>query len=876
LVSFKISEHQNIIAVKGSIIECNRNVQLPLMTACFLAVLSGCSDFQNSKEDDSYQEVILHEGWEFRQKGDTSWMPAKVPGDVMTDLMRQDKLDDPFQGTNERAAQWVEDQDWFYRSVFDLLQSEDLSTRPAQELVFKGIDTYAEIRLNGTMLLETDNMHRTYVLPIPEIIESPCTLEIALKSAVESGMKVMANQPRLIPTSNESRPLNERTSSVTRKSKYQFGWDWGPRLTSCAIWRPVVLRERSPLESDDIQLTLISLDDQEAIYEIDAPTAIQLGEISLYGPNNKRVIWHMTPWESDKCRLYIDSPALWWPRGMGNQPLYSLNWNGINNSFCVRFGVRDIQWNRTPDAWGTSFQCEVNGQPFFAKGANIIPPDYFPARSVTLEDELIASATEANMNMLRIWGGGVYPSESFLNSCDENGLLIWQDFMFACGMVRGDSAHQANVKFEAIDQLKKIRNHPCIGILCGNNESMHAWKNWGWAEAFELHGADSVETEKAYTTIFDSILPNAIDSLTDFTYWPSSPMMDPNQKDLADSGDEHAWRVWFDTLDFDYYSNHAGRFASEYGLQSLPSQKTLNEVGIKRWDDEALSFRQRSSMEWLQAGLDGWGMMRIYARRYTADPMLDVENSENGGTAALNRWIYLSQLTQAIGLREAIERHRNSRGKFAGSLYWQLDDVWPTVSWSTVDHAGRWKLAHHAVKHANADCRAIWNRSDSLQQSLQLHNQAPLGIEGSNLHVQWRNSIGEIQYEVSKTANMNPFETIELSFPSIPKESPIVSWEWTTSSGEIIDNGHVLLSKPSTIHWPKAHIDIAQFEDELIISSDSIAYGVRIQSTEDGRFSENGFLLLPGKENARKVKFFPSTKNSRSNSFWTEHLAEFQ
>jgi beta-mannosidase len=865
------------MAVERSIIAWNKRSLLPFLMATLLAVSTGCLDVQNVKHEVSPREVVLNEAWEFQKSGDTSWMPAHVPGDVMLDLMRQGRLNDPYQGTNERTAQWVENEDWLYRCVFSLLQSKDSSTAPTQELVFQGIDTYAEIRLNGTLLLETENMHRAYVLPIPEAIQSPCTLQITLKSAVKSGLDIMAYQPRLIPTSNENRPLDERTSSVTRKAKYQFGWDWGPRLTSCAIWRPVILREKSTLQSHDILLTLMSIDENEAIYEINAPSSIHDGQLSLLGPRNEPVRWHTTPWESGRCQLHISSPELWWPRGMGNQPLYALNWNGIDHSIRVRFGIREIQWNRTPDDWGTSFQCEVNGQPFFAKGANIIPPDYFPARSLNLEDELIASATQANMNMLRIWGGGVYPSESFLNACDENGLLLWQDFMFACGMVRGDSAHQANVKFEAIDQLKKMRNHPCIGILCGNNESMHAWQNWGWPEAFELHGEDSVETEKAYSALFDTLLPNAIDSLTDLEYWPSSPMSDPHQKGPLLSGDEHAWRVWFDTLDFDYYSNHGGRFATEFGLQSLPNQRTLNEVGITQWEDEALQFRQRSSMEWLQEGLDGWGMMRIYTRRYAADPLLSAEHTQSGETTALRRWIYLSQLTQAIGLREAIERHRNSHGKIAGSLYWQLNDVWPTVSWSTVDHAGRWKLAHHAVRHANADCRAIWNRSDSAQSSLQLHNHGPIEIDDSNLIVQWRSAGGEIQHEASRSINIAAFKTIEQNFPDIPKGSPIISWKWTRRSGELIDNGHVLTSKPSTIQWPNAHIDIAQTGDELIISSDSIAYGVRLQSTADGRFSENGFLLLPGKENARKVRFFPSTTaSSAPHSFWSEHLAEFQ
>ena len=842
-----------------------------------IAVLScaGCNLATPPQNANISTVLPLEDGWEFQQEGTSNWLPAEVPGDAITDLLRNGQIDNPFYGTNEESLQWVANQNWIYRCIFDLKTVPLLSDSAALELVFEGIDTYAEIRLNGTLLGATDNMHRTHVMAIPEETSSPCTLEVSLKSAVSMGLKEMAALPRLIPTSNENKPLPERTSSVTRKAKYQYGWDWGPRLVSCGIWRPVSIRSAECIAPEEIQLSLISVDDDVAVYEVAGPHELQNGQLQITQSDSQPVKWDVSPWSAGKCRLRIFNPERWWPRGMGQQPLYSFHWNNGKQDIAFRFGIRNIEWIRSSDEWGTSFECAINGQMFFAKGANIIPPDFFPNRAQGAEDRLIEAALDANMNMLRVWGGGVYPSNSFLNKCDEAGLLVWQDFMFACGMVRGDAAHQSNVKREAIDQLKRLRNHPSMALICGNNESKHAWKNWGWPEAFDLHGTDSVATEGAYAAIFDTILPNAIDSLSQLPYWPSSPMADPNDKSEALSGDEHAWRVWFDTLDFDYYSQQPGRFVSEYGLQSMPDLKTLLEVGITEWNSKSLQFRQRSRMEWLQPGLDGWGMMRIYARRYTADPMRNKVDGD--GKALLNRWIYLSQLTQSIGLREGIERHRNSKGRIAGSLYWQLDDVWPTVSWSTMDHAGRWKLAHHAVKHANADRRVIWSRTNSEVGMAQLHNQSPESVEESELLAQWQNERGEVLFEATKTADLQPFESIPLLFAGAPKEAVLVSWTWLDSVGGIIDTGHQLQVKPSSIRWPKATVNITRDGNDMMVSTDSIAFGIHLRSTTDGTFSHNGFLLLPGVQNAQRVRFTPhAQEQGLTPTFSVQHLAQFQ
>ena len=362
--------------------------------------------------------------------------------------------------------------------------------------------------------------------------------------------------------------------------------------------------------------------------------------------------------------------------------------------------MRTLKWVEQEDAWGTSFQLEVNGIPVQVRGANVVPPDFHQTQDAARWKTLAEQARDANMNMVRVWGGGVYPPDAFFESCDEQGLLVWQDFMFACAMVPDDSAFTENVKREANEQVVRLRHRPSLALWCGNNEVERAWHQWGWQDMYDLHGPDSARLAAAYHKMFYEVLPQVVSQESDAFYLHTSPTLDGR------SGDEHAWGVWFGLEDFSYYSRHNGRFASEYGLQSLPSRHTLEEAGIDAFTDEALQFRQRSRMDWLEPGFDGWDMMHHFMSKTTGAPVPE----------DLDDWIFKSQWTQAEGLRQALERHRTSEGRYAGSLYWSLNDVWPAVSWSTVDHAGRWKLAHYAARRANAPRTALWmrQREDSL------------------------------------------------------------------------------------------------------------------------------------------------------------------
>lgn len=783
----------------------------------------------------------------------------------MTDLVEHGLLANPYLGTNEGEVQWVEHEVWTYRTrVQNRKRGKPFTLR------FEGLDTYARISINDSLVLETDNAHRAYAVDLPEQA-STWAIEVTFLSPVAEGQKRLDALPRLVPVSNEMKPVGQQTSSVSRKPGYQFGWDWGPRLTSAGLTGRVhIAPAAQPLRSQNCIATEFNAEGN-AIVTCHLDGTWPAGSWALQDPNGNPIAAAQAVSKSDVV-FRVESPERWWPAGMGQQPLYRLTWTPTAHEFSPvewRVGLRTLEWVREVDNWGRSFACFVNGVRVQARGANIIPADYFPVRGESMELDRLQSAVDAHMNMVRVWGGAVYPSEAFYDFCDSTGLLVWQDFMFACAMVPGDSAFQANVQAEAEHHVKRLRHRPSLALWCGNNESEKAWKSWGWPEAFSLHGADSVATERAYDALFKELLPEVVARHSTAAYWSSSPSSDPLAQPHEDSGDEHAWRVWFDTLDFRYFSEHGGRFASEYGLQSLPDRATLAAVGVETFEDSALQFRQRSKMEWLRPGLDGWGMMRIYAKRYTADPV----RADNQHTS-LDRWIYLSQLTQALGLREALERHRTSDERYAGSLYWQLSDVWPTVSWSTVDHAGRWKLAHYAVQQANKP-RCVQRKHRQSGPVFTAFNDGPKPLASSVVHFAGLNLVGDTVAQQSVEVELAPFDQIDLALEHYDTtRTAVLRWLWEDANGEALDAGETWTQRPGQIHWPDAHVRCTLNDGNVQLTTDSLAYGVRL-SMEGARFHANGFTLYPGE--VRTVTFQPLGPLPLAvNTLHIEHFGEFQ
>ena len=803
-----------------------------------LAIVAGC---QTPKRSPALVEVEFWGGWQFQ---DTSqvWRPAEVPGSIHADLQRHALISDPFGEMEELALSWVEDQDWRYRC--QVPAHPDGSS--GWEVLFEGLDTYASVVFRGDTVMRTDNMHRSWQLALPGDAVGD-TLELVLHSPVRRGQAQLDRSPWPIPASNEARPIGRQTSAVTRKAMYHFGWDWGPRLVTSGIWKPVRwVRPADALPDFRWELQESSGDSVRYALIFDGPVP----ELELDLTLRDSVVDVVVERSSDmRFEVVWSGPEWWWPMGMGSQPLYDLTWADPQGRIGThRFGIRTIEWVRALDQYGRSFRCVVNGKDVHLRGANVIPPDYFPVQSRERLTEMVGHAVAANMNMLRIWGGGVYGDEELYDLCDSHGILVWQDFMSACAMVPGDAGWKQNFLAEAEESIRRLRNRTSLALWCGNNESEHAWRAWGWQDLYGLHGMDSAEVRNAYAAVFEEALPRLTDDLNGGFYWPSSPHADPFESreggsEAWCSGDQHDWGVWFGTADFDYYSKESGRFASEYGLQSVPSRKTLAAVGVRQFEDSVLQFRQRCTMDWLEPGFDGWDMMRYYAGRYFAPP----DSTRAAGMDRLDRWIHLTQLTQAEGLRQALERHRCASQKTAGSLYWQLDDVWPTVSWSTVDHAGRWKLAHYAVRHANQPVRMMWDRSSEEQVRLVAQNLGSLPVLGEASWVILNGggdtlSSGKVDLKVSAQLGV-----VEVTVEPLKEEQAILAWSWTSYEGVSLDSGAVALDRPAAMDWLPVEVRCTPAVGGVWLQSEAPVCGVQLTAETEGRFEDNGFILLPGK-----------------------------
>ncbi len=647
----------------------------------------------------------IESNWEFKQADKDDWMPAIVPGTVHTDLMANGVIDDPHYALNEKDVQWIEKEDWIYKTVFEV--GADLLSKSEVELQFKGLDTYADVYLNGNLILQADNMfieHRAKVKQL--LIEGDNELKIYFHSPVKEGMKKLQQLDYLIPAINEQAPVNERTNIFTRKAPFHYGWDWGPRLVTSGVWRPVILKAWDNAIVEDVYLETRKANEQLA--EIFSQVEITVNKsgkykLSLYINGNSSGISKVA--ELNEGTNFIDlpfeikNPRLWWTNGLGEAYQYQLSFrleqnNVINDDYELLYGVRTLRLVQEPDEVGRSFYFELNGVPVFMKGANIIPSETLtPVISKETYQNMVQNAIDGNMNMLRAWGGAIYPEDYLYQLCNENGILIWQDFMFACNLQPGDEPHLENIKKEAEYNVKRLRNNASMALWCGNNENLHGWHHWGWKEMYTPEIRDYMW--RTYERIFYEILPTAVQKFDSKTsYWSTSPSSYKDQLADRKSGDEHDWTIWFGQKPFSAYGENVPRFVSEYGLQAFPGMHTISSFSSPEdyfIDSEVMRQRQRSKMEYIKPGFDGNDMIKWYMAMYYRVP------------DAFEDFVYVSQLLQAHAYKTGIEAHRRAMPYCMGSLYWQLNDSWPTISWASVDYYGRWKASHYAVREANKE-----------------------------------------------------------------------------------------------------------------------------------------------------------------------------
>jgi len=612
--------------------------------------------------------------WQFRDAAKKSWLPARVPGCVHTDLQRAGEIPDPFVGTNELGLRWIEERDWEYRTHFDVPAA--LGTQDEIDLVADGLDTLATVTLNGRVVAQTANMFTGYRWPIKALLRRGRN-ELSIRFA-STAQHIEKNRSLHAP-----REINDPVGgcTVVRKQQCQFGWDWGPRFVTAGVWRDLRLEAWSRNRLDSVRVT--------QTHHADRTVTLAL-EPELARPERGATCrWRvslddLTIAEGTGSSIRLEHPQLWWPAGHGAQPLYVLEVEvlGADGVSCGRWlrriGLRTITLDQSTDEWGRAFRFVVNGRPIFAKGANWIPAHSFVAdlkRSDYARD--LTSAVQANMNMVRVWGGGIYESEDFYDLCDELGLLVWQDFMFACSVYPGTRDFITSVRAEAAHQLRRLRHRASLALWCGNNEV--------WSINAPLDGGDRAPWRAAYEKLFHEALPAEVarhDGIT--PYWPSSPWRGDTATEHAageQRGDTHYWDVWHARHPVKDYEKWKFRFVSEFGMQSYSSPAT-NATFCP--PDDANVFG--ATMECHQKNRAGNQIILDYvSRRYRFPKSQD-------------DLIYLSQLNQAHCMQVGVEHYRRQMPRCMGALYWQLNDCWPVASWSSIEFTGRWKALHYVAR----------------------------------------------------------------------------------------------------------------------------------------------------------------------------------
>jgi beta-mannosidase len=545
-------------------------------------------------------------------------------------------------------------------------------------------------------------------------------------------------------------------------------------------------------------------------------------------------------------QVILDEPELWWPTGLGEQKIYHLRFQlksgGSKDETTTSFGIREVRLIREPDGDGETFYFEVNGLPVFMKGANYVPQDNFLTRVDTARYmELIASVVEANMNMLRVWGGGFYENDVFYDLCDEYGILVWQDFMFACAMYPGDDAFMENVRMEAVDNVARLSNHPCIALWCGNNEIDEGWHNWGWQKQFDYSDKDSATIWHDYLRVFHDILPGVVEKYDPGTvYWPSSPMTGWGRDEAYLKGDVHYWGVWWGEEPFSRYHEKVGRFVSEYGFQGMPPVETIQSFGgIIRDPASSILHPASSILEAHQKHPRGTELIAKYMARDYHVPD-DFED-----------YVYVSQVMQAEGMGQAFYSHRISQPYCMGTLYWQLNDCWPVTSWSGLDYYGRWKALHYHVKRAYAPLMIRTFQDKNGLHVFALNDHA----EGKELIVNCvlASFNGDTLILDSSSISLPPQINQRVYYlEDIPEEtSDIVFMAQLVFEDSVVSRTFHYFVPPKSMGLRAPQLNYIIFEDDngpiIKINSKRLARQVFLEARGSvGRFSDNFFDMAAG------------------------------
>jgi beta-mannosidase len=784
--------------------------------------------------------IDLNNGWTFREQGSAKWYPAQVPGCVQTDLIRNNIIPEPFFRDNESQIQWVSDTGWVYTKTFDL--PESFFAYRNVDLVCEGLDTYANVYLNDSLVMTSDNMFKAYYGRVKHLLViGQNRLRIEFPS-------ITARNKELYSKFQFKLPGDERT--VSRKAAYQYGWDFAPKVITMGIWKPVYLHYYTYINVLGVRFIQKSLSDSVAKMSAVFTLTSALADSALFKiSNGNEIVFsenRIVKKGVNVVRVDFDirNPKRWWPNGMGAQNLYDL---GYQVWFAARkegegsqkIGLRTVELVQREDSIGKTFFFKVNGRAVFSKGANYVPMDVFPARITDSSYiSLITQVKDANMNMLRVWGGGVYPSDKFYELCDENGIMVWQDFMFACAMVPGSSDFKNTVRDEVIQTIVRLRQHPSLVLWCGNNEIDEGWKNWGWQKQYGYSPEDSNQVYRYYKNIFHDMIPYNVDIFDTLRpYITSSPKLGWGRQESVNQADMHYWGVWWGKEPFENYEKKVGRFMSEYGFQSFPDYRTIK------------------SFTWPMDRVQGSPIMKAHQKHPVGYETIDEYMQRDFRTPKnMEMYGYVSQVLQAEGIGMAIAAHRRDKPRCMGSLFWQLNDCWPGVTWSAIDYYGRPKALYYEAKRLFSMYMVkayryphgviVYGMSDGpLPKPVKSHFSL-YDLSGNLLWKREFNSIlnpaaSEVQWRI-------PADTLLAGRDST---SLVLLTEITDKNGVVASDVMKFVPfKEMNLQKPVIGRVVESSDDgyTITLSTDKPAFFVHLSYDGPGEFSDNDFDLMPG------------------------------
>lgn len=786
------------------------------------------------------QKHFLHGGWNLRKSPSNSIPPAikfpeqgiqaTVPGTVHTDLLAAGLIPDPFFGINEKKLNWIHENDWIYGAIFDLPQ--EFRLKKQTYLVCDGLDTVCQIRLNGKILGEANNMFRQYRLSINASLQER-----------NNHLQIYFHCPKKIGRQNENRYGKLSAAIHTervylRKAQYSFGWDWGPSFPTMGIWKPIYLYQSNDVRICNVRFHTSVIQNNSAMVMIEVHIDGNIKEAKLLeielSHEDQVIRKNIADFKEENVQvpMEVSNPRLWYPSGEGNPNLYQLNVNLINqkdeivDEWTGKIGIR-IMTLETVSKGKPSFRFVINGKPIFIKGANWIPADSFLPRVASEKyNHLLNSAKAAGMNMIRVWGGGIYENNIFYEICDRLGLLVWQDFMFACGHYPEHQDFVSNIEEEFHQNINRLQHHPSIALWCGNNEN-----EWGW---YMDHGTP-VENLPGFG-IYHQIIPEILKKLDPLRpYWPTSPFgseIDPNSEK---SGNRHQWDIWSSGVDYTEVKADKSLFVSEFGFQG-PANRTTLERALPEsdWHAQASSF--------------------LFHNKQNEGPKL-LAQFLNNHLPEQNTWkdfIYLTQLNQGFALKTCIEHWRSRWPKTAGSIIWQLNDCWPVTSWSLIDAELQPKLAYYFVKKAFSEILIYFKQKSSITD-IYLLNSSPGHYQGLlRIHffdLRSGNISEELNFELSLSENMSKKVYRHDNGKAMASEDWLILATLTDSKNKIIHRNYLLSNRWKYISLPASNVTLnytsAEDATQLAVSAERATFFVDLFHPKF-TFSDRGFILLPG------------------------------